>query len=67
MKLNFKEILWCFLFKIKLIRLLYFYKIPKTAAKLKLLDNLDLDKNSIVISLKEGIIFSYLYISTFKL
>jgi FkbM family methyltransferase len=63
MKLNFKEILWCFFFKIKLIRSLYFYKRPRTAAKLKLLDNLDLDKNSIVIDLGAniGIVSNYLY------
>ena len=47
MKLNIKEVLWCFLFKIKPIRLLIFYNNKRYNDKLNLLNNLSLNKNSI--------------------
>ena len=44
MKLNFREILWCKLFKIKPIRFLIFYNNKRYKNKLNLLDNLNLNK-----------------------
>jgi FkbM family methyltransferase len=62
MKLKFRELIWCFLFKIKLIRLLIFYNNKRYKKKLNLLNNLNLNKNSIVIDIgaNNGVVSHYL-------
>ena len=63
MKLNFKEVLWCFLFKIRPIRSLIFYNNKRYKDKLNLLNNLNLNKNSIVMDIgaNNGVVFHYLF------
>jgi FkbM family methyltransferase len=63
MKLNFREVIWCFLFKIKLVRLLIFYNNKRYKKKLNLLNNLKLNKNCIVIDIgaNNGVVSYYLF------
>ena len=63
MKLKFRELSWAFLFKFKVIRLIIFYNLKRYNQKLKLLNNLNLNKNSIVLDIgsNNGMITQYLY------
>jgi 16S rRNA A1518/A1519 N6-dimethyltransferase RsmA/KsgA/DIM1 with predicted DNA glycosylase/AP lyase activity len=63
MKLNFKEVLWCFLFKIRSIRLLIFYNYKRYKDKRNLLNNLKLNKNSQVMDIgaNNGVVSHYLF------
>ena len=63
MKLNLRQIIWCFLFKIKFIRILIFYNLKRYKEKLRSLDKLNLDKNSTVfdIGANNGVVSQYLF------
>ena len=63
MKLKFREQIWCFLFRIKLVRLFLFYKLDRYKTKLSLLDNLDLkfNHNALDFGANNGIISQYIF------
>ena len=63
MKLKFREQIWCFLFRIKFVRLFLFYKLDRYKTKLSLLDNLDLKYNHNVLDFgaNNGIISQYIF------
>ena len=63
MKLNLRLVIWCFLFKIKYIRILIFYNLKRYKQKLRSLDKLNLDKNSIVLDFgaNNGVVSQYLF------
>ena len=63
MKLNLRQVIWCFLFKIKYVRILIFYNLERYKQKLRSLDNLNLDKNSIVFDFgaNNGVVSQYLF------
>ena len=63
MKLQFRELLWCFLFSIKIFRIVLFYNIKRYKNKLIFLDNLNLSQNSVVFDIgsNNGVITQYLY------
>lgn len=63
MKLNLRQVIWCFLFKIKYIRILIFYNLKRYKQKLRSLDKLNLDKNSIVLDFgaNNGVVSQYLF------
>jgi FkbM family methyltransferase len=63
MKLNLRQIIWCFLFKIKYMRILIFYNLKRYKEKLRSLDKLNLNKNSIVfdIGANNGVVSQYLF------
>ena len=63
MKLKLREQIWCFLFKIKLVRIFIFYKLNRYKSKLSLLDNLNLKINDKVLDFgaNNGIISQYLF------
>ena len=63
MKLNLRQIIWCFLFKIKYMRILIFYNLKRYKEKLRSLDKLNLDKNSTVfdIGANNGVVSQYLF------
>ena len=63
MKLNLRQIIWCFLFKIKFMRILIFYNLKRYKEKLRSLDKLNLDKNSTVfdIGANNGVVSQYLF------
>ncbi len=63
MKLSFREKFWCFFFKKKIFRLIFFYNLNRYKQKLKFLDNLNLNQNSIVFDIgsNKGVITQYLH------
>ena len=63
MKLKLREQIWCYLFKIKLLRILIFYKLKRYRSKLSLLDNLNLKINDNILDFgaNNGIISQYLF------
>ena len=63
MKLKLREQVWCHLFKIKLVRILIFYKLNRYRSKLSLLDNLNLkfNDNALDFGANNGIISQYLF------
>lgn len=62
MKLSFRELFWCFLFKKKLLRF-FFYNLKRYKKKLISLDNLNLNQSSIVFDIgsNNGVVTQYLY------
>jgi FkbM family methyltransferase len=62
MKLNFRELFWCFLFKKKFFRY-FFYNLNRYKQKLIFLNNLNLNQNSIVFDIgsNNGVVTQYLY------
>ena len=63
MKLKFRELFWCFLFKKKLFRQIFFYNLKRYKQKLISLDNLNLNQSSIVFDIgsNNGVVTQYLY------
>ena len=63
MKLNLREKIWCFLFKIKFLRKYVFYKLARYKKKLKTLDNLKLNSKANIIDIggNNGVVSYYLY------
>ena len=63
MKLNLRELIWCFLFRLKIIRLFVFYNIKRYKKKLKSLDGLNLKKESVIIDIgaNNGVVAHYLF------
>jgi FkbM family methyltransferase len=63
MKLRFRELFWCFLFKKKFYRQFFFYNLNRYKKKLIFLDNLNLNQGSIVFDFgsNNGVITQYLY------
>lgn len=63
MNLKFRELFWCFLFKKKLFRRIFFYNLKRYKQKLISLDNLNLNQSSIVFDFgsNNGVITQYLY------
>lgn len=63
MKLKFRELFWCFLFKKKLFRRFFFYNLKRYKVKLISLDNLNLNQSSIVLDIgsNNGVVTQYLY------
>jgi FkbM family methyltransferase len=61
-KLSFRELFWCFLFKKKLLRF-FFYNLKRYKKKLISLDNLNLNQSSIVFDIgsNNGVVTQYLY------
>ena len=62
MKLSFRELFWCFLFKKKFFRF-FFYNLRRYKKKLISLDNLNLNQSSIVFDIgsNNGVVTQYLY------
>ena len=63
MKLRFRELFWCFLFKKKFYRQFFLYNLNRYKQKLIFLDNLNLNQSSIVFDFgsNNGVITQYLY------
>ena len=63
MKLNLREKIWCFLFKIKFLRKYVFYNLARYKKKLKTLDNLKLNSKANIIDIggNNGVVSYYLY------
>jgi len=63
MKLKLREKIWCYLFKIKFIRIFFFYRIKRYKKKLNSLDNLKLNLNSSVVDIggNNGVVSSYIF------
>ena len=63
MKLNFREKIWCQLFKIKFFREKLFYKLRRYKKKLQTLDKLNLNSNSVVLDIggNNGVVSNYIY------
>lgn len=63
MNLRFRELFWCFLFKKKLFRRFFFYKLKRYKQKLISLDNLNLNQSSIILDIgsNNGVVTQYLY------
>jgi hypothetical protein len=63
MKLNLRKVFSCFLFKIKIIQLLFFYNNKRYKNKLNLPNNLNWNENSIIIDIEgnNGVVSHYLF------
>ena len=63
MELNFREKIWCQLFKIKFFREKVFYKLSRYKKKLQTLDKLNLNPNSVVLDIggNNGVVSNYIY------
>lgn len=63
MRLNLREKIWCILFKVKFFRKYIFYKLNRYKKKLKTLDKLKLDSNSVVIDIggNNGVVSYYIF------
>ena len=63
MKLNFRELFWCFLFKKKIFLFFLFYNLNRYKQKLIYLNNLNLNETSIVFDIgsNNGVVTQYLY------
>ena len=61
--MNLRELIWCFLFRLKIIRLFVFYNIKRYKKKLKSLDGLNLKKESVIIDIgaNNGVVAHYLF------
>lgn len=63
MELRFRQKLWCFLFKLKIIRYSLFYRLKRYSQKLNSLSELNLNENSVVLDFgaNNGVVSQYLH------
>ena len=63
MNLKIRQKIWCLLFKNKFLRYSLFYKLNRYKGKLKYLDKLKLNKNSVVLDIgaNNGVVSQYLF------